>query len=130
MRGSLASGAPTVNAPDMSATGAMNSTNNITGSDTTAIQENVALASQPGSIWWLMLILVVYLFWDWYQNREGIRESLSPSNIRANIHNLVVITLATVIGFNLGTVILTKLAGWRIPVISKAAGTLLPLFSI
>jgi hypothetical protein len=137
MRGTLLSGAPTVSVPPLSpdsyqdATDAMVDTKGTTnGSDATAIKDNLALANQPGSIWWLMVIFVIYLFWDWYQNREGIRASLSPANIRANIHNLVVITLASVIGFNLFTVILTKLAGWRIPVISKAAGTILPLFSI
>lgn len=130
MRGNLAGGAPIVSAPSMSADGDMSNIASTTGSDTTAVKDNLTLAQTPGSIWWLMLVFVLYLFWDWYQNREGIRESLSPSNVRANIHNLVVITLASVIGFNLFTVVLTKLAGWRIPFISKAAGTLLPLFTV
>jgi hypothetical protein len=56
-----------------------------------------------------------------------VRNSLEPANIRANIHNLIVVGLGAVIFINGANVLFTKLSAMRIPVLSRVAGTMLPL---
>jgi hypothetical protein len=102
-----------------------------TGDDVIAVgQENMSAAKSPGSIVWWVTLLLVYIGWDFFQNNERIRNSLEPANIRANIHNLIVIGLGAVIFINGGNVLFTKLAAMRIPVLSRVAGTMLPLFHL
>jgi len=102
-----------------------------TGEDAMSVgQDNMSAAKSPGSIYWWVTLLLVYIGWDFFQNNEKVRNSLEPSNIRANIHNLVVIGLGSVIFINGGNVLFTKLAAMRIPVLSKIAGTILPLFHL
>lgn len=96
----------------------------------TNLEENTQAGRKQGSIvWWLMLFLV-YLGWDYIQTREKVTEAVQPRNIRANIHNLAVIGLAAVLFINGANVLLTKLSAMRIPLISKGAGALLPLFHL
>jgi hypothetical protein len=91
------------------------------------MQNNTQFATSPGSVYWLFLVTVIYVAWGYWQNREGYKESLKLGSIKMNLHNIVGITLAVIIGINFIQVFLTKLAAMRIPVLSKTAGTFLPL---
>ncbi len=95
----------------------------------TNLSENMKPAVK-GAIWFWALLLVLYLFWDYIQNREKIREAIEPANIRANVHNLAIIGIGAVIFINGANVLLTKLASMKIPGVSKVAGSLLPLFHL
>ena len=103
------------------------STEPVTGSN---IEENTRAATKPGSVYWWLTILGLYLLWDWYQNSEKVNEALKPRNIRANAHNILLITVAAVIGVNGMNILLTKLAAMKIPVLSKVAGAILPLYHL
>lgn len=94
------------------------------------VEENTKWAVTPGSVYWLFLLTLVYVLWGYWQNKEGARESLSPGDLKNNLGNIVKITLAVAIGFNIMNVFLTKLAAMRIPVLSRIAGTFLPLFHL
>jgi hypothetical protein len=100
------------------------------GGQSTNMEENTKLAQKPGSIVWWMVMLAVYLGWDYFSNREKLREAIQPANIRTNWYNIIWATVAVVLGINFFNILLTKLAALRIPGISKAAGTLLPLFHL
>lgn len=99
---------------------------------TANLEDNMELSKpgKPGSIVWWGVIFAVYLFWDWFQTRDKVQTAIEPKNVRANLHNLVVVTFAAVIGINALNVFFTKLAAMRIPVVSRMAGTLLPLFHL
>ena len=90
---------------------------------------NMSLAKNPGSIVFWVGLLVLYLFYDWLQN-EKLESTLQPANIRANAHNLILVTIAAVIGVNGMNVLLTKLTAMQIPGLSKSAGSILPLFQL
>lgn len=94
------------------------------------IEKNMEPANKPGSIVWLLVILGVYLLWDYIQNKSSLSDSLDAANVRANVHNLMVIGFASVIFINLMNVLLTKLAALEIPLLSKTAGAMLPLFHL
>lgn len=94
------------------------------------IEKNTELASKPGSIWWWVVVAALYVLWDYFQTRDKLSSALQPRNIRANLHNLIVVTIAAVIGINGFNVFLTKLAAMKIPLLSRAAGTVLPLFHL
>jgi len=89
---------------------------------------NMSAAKTYSIAFWVGL-LVVYLAYDWLQN-EKLKNTLEPANIRANAHNLILVTLAAVIGINGMNVLLTKLTAMRIPGLSKGAGSILPLFHL
>lgn len=95
----------------------------------TNLSENMKPAVK-GAIWFWALLLALYLFWDYIQNREKIREVIEPANIRANVHNLAIIGIGAVIFIKGANVLLTKLASMKIPGVSKVAGSLLPLFHL
>ncbi len=95
----------------------------------TNLSENMKIASKH-SVWFWAGLLGLYLFWDYIQTRRSIQESLEPANIRANLHNLVVIGIGAVVIINGMNVFLTKLASMKIPGVSKVAGNLLPLFHL
>jgi len=101
-----------------------------TSAPTSNLEKNTEAAQSPGSIVWWGLLLVLYLGWDYLQNNSKLGEGLEPSNIRANVHNIIIITLAAVIGINGLNVLFTKLAALKIPGVSKAAGTMLPMVSL
>ncbi len=73
-------------------------------------------------------LAAIYIIWDYVVlgNRQ-LKETLAPSNIRANLYNLVVVGIAAVIFVNIGKVALVKLAAWNIPGISWLAEELTPL---
>lgn len=96
----------------------------------TNLEENVQAANKPGSIIWWVVLLVVYIAWDYFQTRDKIQSALEPSNVRANLHNIVVIGFAAVIFINGMNVLCTKLAALKIPMVSKAAAAMLPLFNL
>jgi hypothetical protein len=96
----------------------------------TNLEENVQAANKPGSIIWWVVLLAVYIAWDYFQTRDKIQSALEPSNVRANLHNIVVIGFAAVIFINGMNVLCTKLAALKIPVVSKAAAAMLPLFNL
>lgn len=94
------------------------------------LQQNTEAANKPGSIVWWIILLLVYIGWDYVQTKDKVQTALEPANVRANLHNIVVIGFAAVIFINGMNVLCTKLAAMKIPIISKAAGTLLPLFNL
>ncbi len=91
------------------------------------MQNNTQLATSPGSVYWLFLVTIIYVVWGYWQNRDSAKTSLTPGSIKLNLHNIVGITLAVIVGMNFMQVFLTKLSAMRIPLISKTAGTFLPL---
>jgi hypothetical protein len=94
------------------------------------MQDNTQFAISPGSVYWLFLMVLMYIAWGYWQNNQSPKEGLKYEDIKFNLHNIVGITLATTIGVNMVNVLLTKLSAMRIPVISKTAGTFLPLFHL
>lgn len=100
------------------------------GNSTTNMEKNMEPAKNPGSVVWLLVILGLYLVWDYVQNKSSLSDSLDAANVRANVHNLLVIGFGAVIFVNLFAVLLTKLAALDIPIISKTAGAILPLFHL
>jgi hypothetical protein len=102
-------------------------TTDVTADGNSNLAANTAGAKY--SVWWLMLIGVVYFIWGYIQNKK-IGESLKPANIEANFHNIIVVSLSAIIGINVLNVVLTKLAAMRIPFLSRLAGSFLPLVSL
>jgi hypothetical protein len=85
--------------------------------------------SKKFSLYWLLMMAILYGIWGYLQNRET-SENFKAGEMKINLENFVKVTIAVVIGVNFITVFLTKLASLRIPVISKGAGALLPIFSV
>lgn len=79
----------------------------------------------------LLAVAMLYLVWDWFVlKNKKIEETISPSNIRANLYNILMITFAAVIGINLFKVIFVKIAAWEIPGISWVAEKFVVLFQL
>jgi len=96
----------------------------------TNTQDNLEKGREPGSIaWWLVLVGVYFVF-DYLMNRDKVFEAVQPRNIRANLWNLAIIGTACLIFVNGGNVLFTKLSAMRIPIISRVAGAILPLFHL
>ena len=93
------------------------------------IEKNMELAKKPGSIWWLILMLGLYAIYYVLYNRR-LKEAIDTDALLAFIHQAFSVTILVVVGVNLANVLLTKLAAMRIPLISKVAGTYLPLFHL
>jgi hypothetical protein len=76
-------------------------------------------AGKEGSIgktpYVLLGLAVLYLAWAWIAQSERIRESLSPANIAANVHNILTVTIMAIIGIVGLKVATTKLAALDIP---------------
>ena len=80
-------------------------------------------------IWTALLIL--YFAWDYFVlKNKKIDENLDPANIRANLYNMTFIGLAAVLFINGFKVLLVKVGSFEIPIISKLAKRLLPLFQL
>ncbi len=94
----------------------------------TNIQKNTG--SAKGSIIWWVILAGLYLVWDIIQNKSKLGDSIDPANIRANLHNIIVIGIGAVVFINGFNVLCTKLAAMKIPGISRLAGSLLPLFNL
>jgi hypothetical protein len=106
------------------------STQEVTVQGGSNLEENTKAANKPGSIIWWAVLFAAYLAWDYAQGRTKISESIQPRNMRANVHNLIVVGAASVIFINGANVLFTKLAAMKIPVVSRVAGTFLPLFHL
>lgn len=79
----------------------------------------------------LFAVTLLYLVWDWFVlKNKKIEDTISPSNIRANFYNILMITFAAVIGVNLFKVIFVKIAAWNIPVVSWIAEKFVVLFQL
>lgn len=79
---------------------------------------------------WLTLGLL-YILWDFIVLRNTkINEIVKPSNIRANLYNIVLIGTASVIFINGFKVLLVKVGALKIPLVSTLADRLLPLFQL
>lgn len=97
---------------------------------TSNLEENTKLANKPGSIVWWLVLLAVYMAWDYFSNKGKLGEAIEPANVKTNWYNILWATVAVVLGVNFFNVLLTKLAAMRIPLLSKMAGALLPLFHL
>ncbi|MBT9145238.1 MAG: hypothetical protein DDT42_01108 [candidate division WS2 bacterium] len=76
-------------------------------------------------------LLVIYIIWDFIVlGNKNLKEALSPGNIRANLYNLIVIGIASVIFINIVKVLVVKLAAWNIPGVSWLAEEITPLFEL
>jgi hypothetical protein len=93
------------------------------------IQENMQAANKPGSVVWLLLLGVLVAVYYYFYNKNW-KEAISADGILAFLHQSFMTTLLVVVGINMANVFLTKLAAMKIPGISKAAGTFLPLFHL
>lgn len=93
------------------------------------LDKNMKGATNPGSVYWLFLIIVIYVVWGYWQDK-GIGETSKFANIKLNLHNMVTTTLSVVIGFNVLNVFLTKIGAMNIPLLSRGAGAILPLFHL
>lgn len=83
---------------------------------------NEADQGSAGKAPYVLLALVgIYVLWAWIAQNERIRESLNPSNIAANLHNIISITLIAVIGLVSLKVLTTKLAAMGVPGASYVA---------
>lgn len=96
---------------------------------TSNLESNMELAKTPGSVWWLLLLGGLYFGYYVLFNRK-LKEAISADAVLAFIHQAVTITVLAVVGVNLMNVFLTKLAAMRIPLLSRVAGTYLPLFHL
>lgn len=101
----------------------------VTPGDQDNVSSNTKGAKKYAAYYWLGL-LVLYFGWNYLQHRKNIATELKPENVKANAHNIAVITLASVIGINGLNVLCTKLAAMKIPGISRLAGAMLPLVSL
>lgn len=101
-----------------------------TPTQTTATRDAMSWNSAVGSLSWALLLLALYAFWGYWDEKKSVGKSFEIGELKANLSNFVKVTLIVVIGINLINVFLTKVASLRIPVVSKVAGAYLPLFSI
>jgi hypothetical protein len=97
----------------------------------TATEENLQKGREGGGsmMWWLVLVGFYFVF-DWLMNRDKVFDAVQPRNIRANLWNLAIIGTACLIFVNGGNVLFTKLTAMKIPIVSRVAGAILPLFHL
>lgn len=74
----------------------------------------------------LIVLLGLYILWGIMQN-QSLKDQVKAGTIKANFSNLVMSVLTIVVGVNFLNVLFTKLIKWNIPIVSKVAGSLLPL---
>jgi hypothetical protein len=93
------------------------------------LQKNMS-GSKYAIYFWAGLVGIFLLFGLLQEKNKSVREELQPANLKANFHNVILITLAAVVGINGLYVLLAKLAAMSIPYVSSFAGSILPLFSV
>ena len=88
-------------------------------------------SAKPHTIWFWVALFATFVFWGWYQNRESIKTNLEAKNLKANLHNLMIITFAAVIGIVGGKILFTKLTGLtaNIPILGRGIAYIAQLFS-
>ena len=73
------------------------------------------------------LLAVLYFIWSWIDDKESIKESVQPANVKANFRTLAVTTLGVLVFGNLVKILIGKLAESKIPVLNKISASILPL---
>ena len=73
------------------------------------------------------ILAVFYFLWNWIDDKETIKESVQPANVKANFRTLAVTTLGVLVFGNLVKILVGKLAESKIPVLNKIAVSILPL---
>ena len=73
------------------------------------------------------LLAVLYFVWSWIDDKESIKESVQPANVKANFRTLAVTTLGVLVFGNLVKILIGKLAESKIPVLNKISASVLPL---
>ena len=73
------------------------------------------------------LLAVLYFVWNWIDDKETIKESIQPANVKANFRTLAVTTLGVLVFGNLIKILVGKLAESKIPVLNKISASFLPL---
>ena len=73
------------------------------------------------------ILAVLYFLWNWIDDKETIKESVQPANVKANFRTLAVTTLGVLVFGNLVKILVGKLAESKIPVLNKIAVSILPL---
>lgn len=96
---------------------------------TSNIEENTSAAKSPGSVVWLLSLLGIAAAYYYLYNKNW-KEAVSKDGILAFLHQSFIVTLLAVAGINIFNVVLTKLAAMKIPLVSRVAGTFLPLFHL
>lgn len=84
------------------------------------------------SVWFWLGLFIVFITWGVVQHKSNkVSDELKPANLYANVHNLMLITFAAVIGVVGGKIFFTKLAAvtGRIPFVNQATAYLAQLFS-
>lgn len=94
------------------------------------IKDNAKPAIKPGSIYWWLTLLGLLIAWSWARYRRSLKETVEIPALLEAFETVAFIGVAAAIAINGIQVLLTKLAAMRIPIISKVAGTLLPLFHL
>ena len=97
------------------ATGALAASGTATRSGLGPVKPKSTLPSAGGwlgSVIWIGVFAGLYLLWSAIQSHKKVGESIKPENIRANVHNLLVIWLAVVITVPLSLLAFVKVGAW------------------
>lgn len=83
------------------------------------------------TVWFWVALFAAFLGWNYLQHQTKIEKELKPENMRANIHNLMIITFGAVIGLVGGKILFTKLAAItkNVPFVGRACNYIAELFS-
>jgi hypothetical protein len=93
------------------------------------LAQNTTAANSPGSVYWLLLLTGLYFIYYYWYNRSW-KESINKDAVLSFLHQACSVAILAAVGINIINVLLTKLAALKIPVLSKVAGTFLPLFHL
>lgn len=67
---------------------------------------------QTGSLVWWIVLGGLFVLWAVVHQHEKVREAIKPGNVAVNLHNILLIVLATVVGINFVKIALAKTAVW------------------
>ena len=73
------------------------------------------------------ILAILYFIWAWFDEQDTLKESIQPSNLKANFRTLALTTLSVIVFGNLAKILVGKMAESKIPVINKIATSVLPL---
>jgi hypothetical protein len=93
------------------------------------LEANMQPAKTPGSLVWLLSLAALYFVYYYFYNKKW-KEVINADAVLSFLHNALTVTILAVVGINLMNVFLTKVGALKIPFLSKAAGTMLPLFHL
>lgn len=88
-----------------------------------------AQASTVAPVIGLGMIAALYFIFSYAQDKTGIAASLSRGNIKANLHNILVSTLAVIIGTNLFKILFGKMVESNVGIFQKIGGIFYPVVS-